>query len=93
MPCCYCSTTEREPELCTLTRTSNSVPLHWCHDERPCSGTIPYGIPWTKWSSTLQTKKEVSSELHAITQEEEWNTSISAHHHSCLVSHYTLLFM
>ena len=28
MPCSYCSTTEVEPELCTLTRTTNSVPLH-----------------------------------------------------------------
>ena len=26
---CYCPTTEGEPEL----TTSQSVPLHWCHDE------------------------------------------------------------
>ena len=54
MSCCYYSMTDGQPELTstgnqqnqalhTLTGTSNSsksVPLHWCHDERPHSGTV-----------------------------------------------------
>ena len=39
-----------------------------------------------------QPRREESSKLQAITQKEEWNTPQNAHHHSCLVSTYTILF-
>ena len=60
MSCCDCSTTEGEPELCTLTHTShcsNTVLLHWCHDEGSHHGTVSCGIPWMEWISTHPTKK------------------------------------
>ena len=49
----YCSTKEGESELSRnkhrtrcqhtiLYQTHIIVPSHWCHDERPCSGTVPY---------------------------------------------------
>ena len=44
MPCYYRSTTEEDPEVYSLTRTSNTAPLHLCHDDRPHSGTISYGV-------------------------------------------------
>ena len=68
MSCCYWSTTEGEPELTSTQNLQNqalyilagithSVPLHWCHDVRPHSGTVAYGIPWMEWISTHPTKK------------------------------------
>ena len=48
--CDYCSTIEGESVLSkelTLdhiptTHSAHSAPSHWCCDERPCSGTVPY---------------------------------------------------
>ena len=107
MSCCYCSTTEGKPELtstenllnqplCTLTGTSHSsksMSLHWCHDEKPCSGTVPYGILWTEHISAHQQRREVSSKFHANTQKEEQKTTQNAHYHPCQVSNSTILFM
>ena len=84
MSCCYCSTTEGEPELHPLRNTNHSTPLQWifhsaslqwCHDERPCSGTISYGIPRMVQISTQLTKRGVSSEFHTIIKGEEWTVS------------------
>ena len=52
--CDYCSTIEGESELSRnkhrttvhqvtiLYHNQNHIPSHWCCDERPCSGTVPY---------------------------------------------------
>ena len=54
-----------------------------------------YHLVYPEWNgSTLtQPRREVASEFHTTTQEEEWNTPQNVHCHSCLVSAYTILIM
>ena len=101
MPCCYCSTTEGEPEL-TSTREPSSLHPSWglpiLHlytgammkdlTVEQCCTVYPEGNK----SVLTQPRREVSSEIHAITQGEEQNMPQNAHYHSCLVSTYTILF-
>ena len=47
---------------------------------------------WSR-SAFTQPRREVSSNFNAIIKEEEWNAPKNAHHHSCLVSAYTILIM
>ena len=53
-----------------------------------------YHAVYPEWNRSVltQPRREVSSELHTIDQEEEWNTPQNVHCHSCLVSNYTILF-
>ena len=48
--------------------------------------------PEQNGSVLTQARGLISSKFHAITQEEEQNTPLNAHHCSCLVSTYTILF-
>ena len=49
--------------LYDLIGTTHSVPLHWCHNERTCSGTVLYSITLTAWISAHITKKGSIQEI------------------------------
>ena len=62
------------------------VPLHRCHDTRPCSGTALY----MEWISAQPPHTETAQQsFQAISQ--KVNRTIHALHHSCLVSESTIL--
>ena len=70
VPCYYFSTTEGEPELHPYKGTIHSAPLHWCHDERPHSGTIPkwyrpaLNWPWGEYPVSFMPSSQGKNKLH-----------------------------
>ena len=103
--CYDCSTIEGESELSTIiTHYTGAlpknlyisvlyspffVPLHWCHDVRPCSGTALH----TEWiQCSTNPYKDCPVEFQAIRQKVNRTTKHHALHHSCLVSESTILY-